>query len=195
MTRKFLRPRLESKEAASPLTFREASSVSPVGDSLGEYARAYRNSAAQLAGDRADGGTWAFPIISLYRHAVELVIKAILIQFGPDAGVCPRCVLQRSHSLKAQLEDLAAVAELSPQFAERIEVWDNEDPMGMKARYPVSKKGTLNELQHADAFDLKALVADFEPVLDELMDFQTTEDWQQYRDIEDEIEPPDSQSQ
>jgi hypothetical protein len=195
MVRKILRPRTELKEGESTLTFREAPSAS----ALGEYAYAYRKAAARLAGDSPDGGTWEMPIICLYRHAVELVIKAILIRFGPGVGVCPRCVLQRSHGLKDQLEDLMAVAdrfdlELSPQLAELIEVWDNEDPMGMKARYPVSKKGKPNELENAKAFDLEAAVADFESVLDELTNLQTTQDWQEYRDIEDGIEPPDSQS-
>ena len=70
------------------------------------YADAYRDAAKALAGTRTDGGIWAMPIVSLYRHAIELMIKAILIEHGSEVAVCQHRVLNRSHSLKEQLPDL-----------------------------------------------------------------------------------------
>ena len=49
-------------------------------------------------------------VSSLYRHALETLMKTILTAFGPHAGINPEIVLQRSHNLQTQLPDLMAVA-------------------------------------------------------------------------------------
>ena len=48
-------------------------------------------------------------VSSLYRHALETLMKTILTAFGPHAGINPEIVLQRSHNLQAQLPDLMAL--------------------------------------------------------------------------------------
>lgn len=68
--------------------------------------RAYAEAAEHLAADPRDGGVWAFPALFLYRHAIELLLKAILVQFGPAIGIRTKSVLSRKHNLKKQLPDL-----------------------------------------------------------------------------------------
>jgi hypothetical protein len=142
---------------------------------FGNYADAYRGAAKQLAGDRSNGGKWDLPIVSLYRHAIELMIKAILTELGPELGIDRKEVLNRSHDLKSQITDLERVArhwgvELTRDFYELIEVWQHEDGKGMLARYPETKDGKAKTLMYADGFDLASLVDDRELVLDELTD-------------------------
>jgi|SRR5580693_5040836 hypothetical protein len=155
---------------------------------LGHYAQVYRDAAAQLAGTRTDGGPWALPIIFLYRHAIEAIIKAILTEFGRDAGICPECVLRRSHSLKQQLPDLQTVAKrsqvtLGPLFIQLIEAWEQDDAKGMKARYPLTMGGQEQELPNSDAFDLRSLVDECESALDELSELKADLNFQRYSEI------------
>jgi hypothetical protein len=140
---------------------------------FGDFSNVYADAARQLGGDRADGGTWAMPIVSLYRHAIELRIKAILHEFGAEAGICPECVLRRSHSLAQQLPDLRKVAKrvdvaISAEFERFIELWDKADISNMKSRYPRNKHGEPIHLENAEAFDLTALTAECESALDDL---------------------------
>jgi hypothetical protein len=113
------------------------------------------------------------PVVFLYRHAIETLMKAILMGFGPGVGVCPRCVLRRSHNLKRQLPDLKAVAELSgvslSSDAEALlRLWDKDDAQGMKARYPLTIDGERDCIPNHDAFDLAAFVTVCESLLSEL---------------------------
>jgi hypothetical protein len=164
---------------------------------LDDFANLYQKAARQLAGTRDDGGTWALPILFLYRHAIEVLIKAILTQFGPLVGVCPKCVLRRSHGLKKQLDDLGTVAKLagatlSSEFRELIEALDRADPHGMKARYPVTIDGQRQELEHGDSFHLKPLVDKCDSALDELTDLLADLDFQRYCDFlkSESVQPP-----
>jgi hypothetical protein len=155
---------------------------------LGLYAQVYRDAAAQLAGARTDGSAWALPIISLYRHAIELIIKAILTEFGQDLGIRPETVLGRDHSLKKQLPDLETVAKLSrvtlgPLFVQLIDAWEKDDPIGTKVRYPLTKRGEEQELQNSDAFDLGSLVEECESALEDLSELKADLGFQRSSEI------------
>jgi hypothetical protein len=126
------------------------------------------------------------PIVTLYRHALETLTKTILTEFGPQIGVCPKCVLRRSHNLKKQLPDLKAVAAhsgatLSKETEDLVTHWDKDDPQGMKARYPVTMDGTPETLLNGDSFELKAFVEDHESALDELTDLLADLDYEQHQ--------------
>jgi hypothetical protein len=149
----------------------------PATGAMGDYAAAYIVSARELARNREIGGIDALPIVFLYRHALELLIKSILRQATPD-GVCPQCVLKRSHSLKKQMPDLTKIGslygrKLSDRLTELITRWHKHDDNGMRARYPVTQEGKSDVLQSSDRFDLKAFVGDCEAAISELQELLT----------------------
>lgn len=137
-----------------------------------DFSDSYRHAAGELVRSHKTGGLWAYPIIFLYRHSIELIIKELLFEHGaPD--ICPTCVLHRSHDLSKQLPDLEKLAEkhnleLSRHLKNLIEVWNTDDPHGMRARYPFTKNGNRDELPNGDSFDLLQFVHACEAALDEL---------------------------
>ena len=72
------------------------------------------------------------------------------------------------------LGDLEKIAEkisfeVTPRLKQLITRWDDEDPLGMKARYPIDLDGYPSRFKNAVAFDLKILAADYNSAIIELM--------------------------
>lgn len=81
--------------------------------------------------------------------------------------------MNRSHNLRAQLPDLKRLAiqhnlNLSPNLETLINVWNDDDPHGMRGRYPYTRDGKRDELANGDSFDLLHFVHACEAALDEL---------------------------
>jgi hypothetical protein len=138
------------------------------------YSSAYSDAARQLASDHEIGGVWALPIVFLYRHALELLVKATLTEASPlVSDICLKRVLKRSHNLKKHLPDLRVVAalyglELSATLTGLILAWHKHDEKGMKARYPINPSGEVDALENGERFNLKLFVADCEMVVEEV---------------------------
>ena len=148
-----------------------------------DYARAYWDAAKELAGEGTLGSLSAFPAIFLYRHAIEIYIKAILIAFGD--GIVPRKKVQH-HSLADLLPHLAQVCErarlrMSPELERAIREWHSHDPDGMNLRYPEKKQkkereSTPERVSRKDVFldgkpfDLKVFTAKADQALEELQE-------------------------
>jgi hypothetical protein len=104
---------------------------------LTSYANAYWRAAQELAGEHAAGGEWALPVVFLSRHAIEVLVKAVLLApHDRRTEVCPHCVLNRSHNLREQVEDLKRIAHVygtsvSTKLIDLLEAFDDADPNGM----------------------------------------------------------------
>lgn len=137
------------------------------------YAEVYRAAAKELAGDHDTGELWAYPIVFLYRQAIELLIKAILTTYGPDHGISQESVLARGHDLAAQLPDLKKVAKschalVSQDLDDLLSEWSEIDKNNTRARYPTNREGEEENLVPGHTFDLKRLVSRHEAGLAEL---------------------------
>jgi hypothetical protein len=157
--------------------------------SFHDYARSYRNAARELVESSTIGTLRAFPAVFLYRHAIEVYIKAILINFG-DGVVTKAAVIDRGHGLEAQLPDLkkvcaAAGLSVSSQMTSVVNDWTKQDPDGVSLRYPESKVKRQGASEHPKPkekgpgfqraiflngahFDMTSFVDNVESVLDEL---------------------------
>ena len=114
----------------------------------------------------------------LYRHALEIYIKAILVGFG-GAVVSKEEVFKRQHRLVEQLADLNKVCasaglQLSGNVTSMVQSWREYDPDGVSLRYPMkrAKQGASNfervVFLDGESFDLKRFRDAVESVLDEL---------------------------
>ena len=99
------------------------------------YANVFRAAAERLADGGEYGDVGELPIVFLYRHAIELMIKAILMECGSVVGLDPQSVVDMGHSFEKLLRGLEKLAEywkatLSPGLKELLVVWHDEDHMG-----------------------------------------------------------------
>ncbi|HEV8145549.1 MAG TPA: hypothetical protein VGP79_04180 [Bryobacteraceae bacterium] len=152
---------------------REDFRVRSSGGELGDYAEAFRTAATELAGEREVGDLWAYPIVFLYRHAIELILKDILVNHQAASGVRASKVLKRGHSLVEQVDDLLTVLKcygLSPSrdVVCMIRSWNEFDSQSFKARYPCTKDGERNPLFEGKDFDLRSFKALCERCFEEL---------------------------
>jgi hypothetical protein len=137
--------------------------------SLEDLSCAYFSAAAKLAGKRRRGSIEDLPIVFLFRHAIELAIKAVLI----NEGFSKSKVLGRSHNLTEQLPDLQSVADrllcpLTPTLKNMVRCCNENDPNGMVLRYPLDKKGKPMRLANEMRFQLRPFVETATAALEEL---------------------------
>ena len=141
------------------------------------YAWAYSEAASYLSKALKDAKAdplLALPCAFLYRHAIEVTIKSLLVEFGSDFNIQKRQVLKRGHNLLAQLDDLNVVAKsvglaASSMLVKRIEELQKFDPLSFHSRYPESKEGKRLLSEEAASISFEVLSAGAEEVLDELM--------------------------
>jgi hypothetical protein len=143
------------------------------GGELGDFAEVFRSAANELAGENEVGGLWAYPIVHSYRHALELILKDVLVNHQAASGVSAPKVLKRGHNLVEQVDDLFVVLKcygLSPSrdLVGIIRSWNEFDPYSFKARYPCTKEGERKLLFDGQEFDLRSFKVLCERCLEEL---------------------------
>ena len=151
------------------------------------YARVYWEAAQRLAESGTSSSLDAYPVAFLYRHALELAIKSILVENTPLHSHCEADILKRGHNLKDQIQDLQTVltnrsAELEGfKFSELVAVvddWDKYDPDSYAFRYSV-KKDAVTPASSAIAveeefrFDLLKFAETMDRTLDYLFSAKT----------------------
>ena len=160
-----------------------------------DFGWAYWESARALAGDVSkpldSGSLLALPIVFLYRHAVEMYLKGILIEFGADLGICKNAVVDRQHCLTSHLPDINRLAnsagmQLSQDFSTTVNQLETFDPKSMHCRYPEAKDGKELLSERQRAFDLEQVVSGVESVLDELAELVHELEQDYYRQMIDE---------
>ena len=140
------------------------------------FAWAYRESAKVLASHFAEVETMLpAPVVFLFRHALEVFIKGLLITFGQLIGVEKTEVLKRSHSLTEHIDDLRALAStmgrrLSTDLEDYIGQKYEYDPNSQTWRYPEVRRDDkkLAPSKATEEFDLKHFVEASENALNEL---------------------------
>ena len=140
-----------------------------------EYGWAYRQAARKLLSDVADGTFVVLPGIFLYRHALEIYIKAILVAFGEVHGITTNSVVSRCHDLSAQLADLGRVFDahgkkLHEDTIDTIREFQRIDP-GFNCRYWTDQKGNRVHISEEDHFELEPFICSVEAALTELEGF------------------------
>jgi hypothetical protein len=162
---------------------------------LSRYAEMYWEAARQLAGNEPGDSLAAFPMAFLYRHALELTIKAILVGQGPITGKCEDEVLKISHRLAPHTKDLRKVVEHHRlidgcdyhfrDLEKLIKEWEALDPDGMALRYSVKKDGNTasNERLEKVRIDAVGLSRDMDRALNFLFECLDEIDRRMYQDI------------
>lgn len=137
------------------------------------YAHAFQEAAIKLADGIVVGDVSSVPLVFLLRHAIELKIKAILLEFGHSIPVAPEKVINRRHQLGKQLEDLNILvtqlgSTISPALRAVVQAWDTDDPTGMKSRFATDLLGQMEVLKNIEEFDVGQFVKESLGVLDEV---------------------------
>lgn len=124
-----------------------------------------------------------FPIAFLYRHALELLLKSILVEHHEIYSEDPELLLNakdRGHRLTTDyLKDLRAVVDKARTLGAVIEItasewseietvlreWNQHDPDGMAFRYSIDKKAKKVLLGSDFTFDIEKFSESMENVL------------------------------
>jgi len=135
------------------------------GDILGlyNYYLGYKKSAdiiyqelkeASLKKEIEKTDTLIFPLIYLYRQALELYLKFLYFKYSHIEGMGLKKILNKNHDLKAIWSELKPILEfnLNEQqsnmdllFIENyINQYSNYDPLSMRMRYPITKQLKLS---------------------------------------------------
>lgn len=138
------------------------------------YSKSYREAARALVERipprlKNKGDVRSLPILLLYRHALELIIKEI-VMFG---GVPKETVLGRQHNLQKHMVDLRKTAdsvgvELRAETEAFILRAHQDDPKGDLVRYPMAMDGSWQMLKNAKRFHLETYVLEIERTLNAL---------------------------
>ena len=153
------------------------------------YGEAFHRAGKALAA-RIESDDWfhsldACPIVYLYRQALELHFKSIIItgnavfRLQGSAEPVNESKILRTHSLRKLLtsirpimEEMGWMDDASYEtvygFAEMqrvIHEFDDIDPKSYAFRYPVDSKGR-GSVSHHFSFDVRAFVAQLDPILD-----------------------------
>lgn len=146
------------------------------GKEMGAYASGYKDAADILAArfleDWQGMDALAYPIVSLYRHSLELRLKQVIVagQQLLDAPVEFQDKLLEQHKLpelwrtyRKILERVKCWSPDPPQTLTAIEAlvkeFDEQDPQGINFRYPhhTKKKSGQPTLPRLTLFDIKNL--------------------------------------
>jgi hypothetical protein len=130
------------------------------------YRRAAKAVAIALEQEGSDGSLAAYPLVFLYRHAVEACVKGVLVLFGQPIDISAKQVRDRGHDLSKQMADLDRVSKsasrpLSRRTLRAIHSFNAIDPKGTMFRYD-------DVMQYRGVFDLKHFCDEIESVLGEL---------------------------
>jgi hypothetical protein len=152
---------------------------------LHHMVRGYREAADQLVIGSAQHSytrnKFVYPIIFLYRQAIELNLKYMLMAYGPFAGVAPSF---RSHNLtelwarfvrmaEILMTDLSASDKLTMKHVERqILEFERIDPRSDALRFAHDTQGKAITvpISTVDLEDLRAVIAG-------IIDFLECADW------------------
>lgn len=155
-----------------------------------DYGWAYWTSAKALVAASSSGSFAAapFPLVFLYRHAIELFLKGILIESGWNWGIQRQKVINRNHNLKDQLSDVEAVAreaglEISGALKDYVGQLNSLDPKEVVFRFPEDKRGKRALTRKQSSFDVDQFVIAAESVLEELEALADDLDREAYRAI------------
>ena len=144
---------------------------------FGAYAGAYSEAAKYLkealAAAKVDS-VLRLPCVFLYRHAIEVAIKAVLIEHGERFGISKKTVVERGHNLLAQVNDLSVMADdaglpLSQEFLSNLAELQKFDPGSFHSRYPEDKDGKRLLTDEAASISLETLGDGAETLLDDIM--------------------------
>ncbi len=158
---------------------------------LAAFAQGYHEAGKRLAGMLAASLHYhdfdGYPILYLYRHALELYMKAIVYRGAqllhlPDMGRLDTSKLFSDHSLTALLPRMKAVFEgfgwtweadtpgmtSFEDFAELVRGINEFDPRSYTFRYPTNRKGQA-ALNHHTIVNPIAFSRNMDPIL-ELLD-------------------------
>jgi hypothetical protein len=114
-----------------------------------------------IAGDRLDKSTLVYPILFLYRHALELSLKYILETYGRYAGESPNRTSHDPTTLWEAVRNILKWANTNRTDADQvvedfIKQFSRVDPGSMSFRYSVDKGGSLMAIKF-DEIDLENL--------------------------------------
>ena len=142
------------------------------------FAGAYKKSANVLAEHFTDDMTETLPapLVFLFRHALEVYLKGILIEYGADVGCTKETVLKRGHDLIKHLGELDTVAAevghtLSAELREYVTYMNEFDPDSQHWRYPEVKKNKgmlLTPSRGTEEINVPHFVASSNHAFDEL---------------------------
>jgi hypothetical protein len=179
---------MTGKNASQPLLVararRRRRGLVPAGPtrSLQDFSHLYSAAATKLAGRRRAGSIEDLPILFLFRHAIELAIKAVLV----NAGIPESTVFARGHDLAKQLPDLQSIVDgrgypLTASLENMVRCWKDNDQDGMVARYPLDKKGKPMQLANEMRFQLRPFVETATAVLEELYEILRDQESEEYQ--------------
>lgn len=138
-------------------------------DHLGVFSAGYRRAADTVVQTVEDGNEIAnlvcWPVLLLYRHAVELALKNC-ISWSSDALGEEEGIKKSEHRLRVLLDRLRVQSsqlfpgesdETLAAFADMVRDLDKIDPSGQTFRYPANVEGRPFELgiEHIDLSKLK----------------------------------------
>jgi len=172
------------------------------------YAAAYWRAAKCLIekkcfDDRDRPAFTTFPIIFVYRQALELILKAILIEHHPMFSKKPELLLNsidRGHKLpKKYLVDLRSVVDnagvfdsgdpvvtiTSQQWSHLENVlneWQQNDPDGMAFRYSIDRKAKRPMTTQNSTFNMESFSKAMEEALEILAGLKRELDEIRYKD-------------
>jgi hypothetical protein len=179
---------------------------------LGSYAAAYWHAAKgmidnKLFNSHGQPDFSTFPIAFLFRHALELMLKAILIEHDERYSEDPQSLLDRNHKLKGKgsngfdyLMDLRSVVSKAGVFEDGepvvsitqeqwdclqavLDEWEKYDPDGFAFRYSIDKKAK-KDLTHPDfTFDIGQFSQVMEEALEILASLKSELDQLRYQDV------------
>jgi hypothetical protein len=151
---------------------------------------AYYNAARRLleafGADRAYSDLDAYPIVFLCRHALELLIKAVLTIGNDLAGLLEEPSLRvkdiyADHSLAKHIPQLKLVFQAvgwedafeqagmaKGEFDQIIKEFEGFDPQSFTFRYPINKDGSASLKEKHFVFSPKQFVETLDPILKSL---------------------------
>ena len=173
---------------------------------LGSYAAAYWSAAkgminAKLFDARGRPDFSTFPIAFLYRHALELMLKAILIEHHEKYSTNPNGLLKRGHRLTNEyLKDLRYVVDNAGSLATGesvvhitpkqwsdlqnvLDEWQQHDPDGMAFRYSIDKRAKKALKNQTFTFDIERFSQLMEEALEILAGLKDELDRLRYQDV------------
>lgn len=124
------------------------------------YFEAAERLVASVSEDARCAGRLAYPILFLYRQALELSLKQVVGAYGPAVGVAP---IWSSHDLEKLWQAHAQVAQrlgakqdpADAVVGELIREFAEADPASYHFRFPVDTKGQPIPVAHSGLRPLK----------------------------------------
>jgi HEPN domain-containing protein len=161
--------RLQPKEVFAPSATPRPRVSPQLTSQSREHALAYWESAKALYRATQPGlrSCAAFPLVFLYRHAIELLLKGILIDLGLHWDTQCQEVVRQKHDLKSLLADVGKLARVSEELRKHVGELDDLD---------------LNAMDDA-RFDVERFVLTAEDVLEELRILADALDPAVYREL------------